>query len=140
MLIVCRWLPKEKMGDDRRMAKILIIDDEPQIVQLLEAALIGQGHSIFTSSGGEDGAGLAKSQLPALIITDMNMPGGTGWDLIRTLRADEATKDIPIIALTAHQTDGDRDEAYQSGCDAYITKPIDLDKFLARAIEFVGQP
>ena len=122
------------------MAKILIVDDEPQIVQLLETALTEQGHSVISSDGGEVGASLAKSELPALIITDMNMPGGTGWDMIKTLRADEATKDIPIIVLTAHQTDADRDEAYQSGCDAYITKPIDLDKFLARVIEFVGQP
>ncbi len=122
------------------MAKILIIDDEPPIVQLLEAAMTGQGHTVITSNGGEEGAGLAKSQRPALIITDMNMPGGTGWDLIKTLKADDATKAIPIIALTAHQTDGDRDEAYRSGCDAYVTKPIDLDKFLARVIEFVGQP
>ena len=122
------------------MAKILIVDDEPQIVQLLETVLTEQGHSVISSDGGEDGASLAKSELPALIITDMNMPGGTGWDMIKTLRADEATKDIPIIVLTAHQTDADRDEAYQSGCDAYITKPIDLDKFLARVIEFVGQP
>ena len=122
------------------MAKILIVDDEPQIVQLLETALTEQGHSVISSDGGEDGASLAKTELPALIITDMNMPGGTGWDMIKTLRADEATKDIPIIVLTAHQTDADRDEAYQSGCDAYITKPIDLDKFLARVIEFVGQP
>ena len=86
------------------MAKILVIDDEELMRQLVETVLAGQGHEVITAADGEAGVAAAKDAMPELIITDMNMPGMTGWEVMRTLKADDTTKHIKIIALTAKHT------------------------------------
>jgi len=111
--------------------KILAIDDEAVIRTLIEAILINEGYDVVLGEDGEIGVARAKSEKPDLIITDMSMPKMTGFELIRTLKNDAETKDIPIIALTATaQTQDDRIEAYEGGVDAFDTKPIDARRLI----------
>jgi len=112
------------------MADILVIDDEALFRDLLSQVLGGMGHSITTAEDGTQGVEAALQSIPDLVITDMSMPGMTGWDVIRTLKADPATTDVPIIALTAHSSQEDRIEGYEAGCDAFVAKPLDMPQLL----------
>jgi CheY-like chemotaxis protein len=120
------------------MATILIVEDERFSVALLKEALVRAGYKVIFAKHGADGVAKAKRDLPDLVIMDMNMPEMTGWEAIRQLKADTATGKIPVIALTSAQTAGDRDEAYEAGCDAYEAKPIDLARILARVKALTG--
>jgi CheY-like chemotaxis protein len=120
------------------MATILIIEDDTFTASLLSRALGNAGHQVLTAASGDDGIKLARAQRPAVILMDMNLPKMNGWEATRALKADAATRAIPILALTSAGTSGDRDEAYEAGCDAYETKPVDILRLLARVRE-LGQ-
>jgi two-component system cell cycle response regulator DivK len=119
------------------MARILIVEDEVSVVAFLTRLLSPEGHEIVVAKDGVDGVKKASSDKPDLIIMDLSLPKMNGWDATRKLKADAATKAIPVLALTSAATSADRDEAYQAGCDAYETKPIDLDRLKARITELV---
>jgi CheY-like chemotaxis protein len=113
------------------MAKILVVDDDTLIRGLLRALLEPKGHKIIEAENGDNAVELARSDIPDLIILDMNMPGMTGWETIPVIRSHPNTKGIPIIALTADSTSGSHDEAHLAGCDRYVTKPIDADRLFS---------
>ena len=108
------------------MARILAIEDDESVRNLLVAVLENEGHQVACAADGETGLEKAEQDLPDLIITDMSLPLKTGWELIAALKSDEATRDIPIIALSAHNSQANRDAGHEAGCDAYVGKPIDL--------------
>lgn len=112
------------------MADILVIDDEALFRDLLSQVLSGLGHTVATAEDGRLGVQAARQNVPDLVITDMSMPGMTGWDVIRTLKSDPVTAGVPIIALTAHSSQDDRIEGYEAGCDAFIAKPLDVPQLL----------
>jgi CheY-like chemotaxis protein len=120
------------------MAKILIIDDEEILRQLMEHVLSGDGHETITAEDGVAGIVLAKSDAPDLIISDMSMPKMTGWDMVKALKADPTTKDIPIIALTAHATADDRAAAFDAGISTYEEKPLDMARLKKHIAELIG--
>lgn len=120
------------------MAKILIIDDEEILRQLMEHVLSGDGHETITAEDGVAGIVLAKSDAPDLIISDMSIPKMTGWDMVKALKADPTTKDIPIIALTAHATADDRAAAFDAGISTYEEKPLDMARLKKHIAEFIG--
>lgn len=120
------------------MAKILIIDDEEILRQLMEHVLSADGHDTITAPDGEAGVALAKSDVPDLIISDMSMPKMTGWEMVTSLKADPATKNIPIIALTAHATADDRAAAFDAGISAYEEKPVDMARIKKHIIELIS--
>lgn len=120
------------------MAKILIIDDEEILRQLMEHVLSGDGHDTITAADGEAGIALAKSDAPDLIITDMSMPKMTGWDMVKAIKTNYATKNIPIIALTAHATADDRAAAFDAGVSTYEEKPIDMARIKKHIAELIG--
>lgn len=121
------------------MVSILLVEDEKSTVALLTRSLTKAGHTVTAAETGEDGLIKAKATPPPqLILMDMGLPGISGFEAIRKLKADPATKTIPILALTGAVTSGDRDEAYEAGCDAYATKPIDLALLAARVKELTG--
>lgn len=107
------------------MANILVVDDDEITQMLLETILSQAGHNVSIAGNGSQGCALAQNGGFDLALMDMNMPELNGFEAIRLLKADERTKALPIIAITASKAEQDRSEARQSGCDAFIPKPID---------------
>jgi len=120
------------------MVSILLVEDEASTVMLISKALTKAGHTVAAAPSGEEGLAKAKTAKPDLVIMDMSMPGMSGFEAIRRLKADAATRAIPVLALTSAVTAGDRDEAYDAGCDAFEPKPIDISRLLARVSELTG--
>jgi CheY-like chemotaxis protein len=120
------------------MANILLVDDEKTTVEIMSRILTRNGHTVEVARNGAAALRKAKETKYDLIIMDMSMPQMTGWEATRQLRADPATSRIPILGLSSADTSGDKDEAYNAGCDAYETKPVDVPGFLARVKDMAG--
>jgi CheY-like chemotaxis protein len=114
------------------MSKILIIEDTENNRVLLTRRLKPRGHEIITADDAESGIALVESEKPDLILMDVGLPGMDGWNATRALKQNEATKHIPVIALTAHAMQGDREKALEAGCDDYETKPIDFNRLFEK--------
>ena len=110
---------------------ILLVEDTADNRRLIRRLAEDFDVTVIEAENGAEGVRLAKSELPHLILMDMSLPVMDGWEATRRLKADEATRAIPVIALTAHAMDGDRAQALAAGCDDYISKPLALGPFLA---------
>lgn len=106
------------------MKKILIVEDVQYNLDLL-VQLLEDNYQLVSAADGRIGFKLASSECPDLILMDMSLPIKDGWTAARELKADPNLKQIPIIGLSAHAMQGDRQKALENGCDAYLTKPID---------------
>jgi two-component system, cell cycle response regulator DivK len=119
------------------MKKILVVEDvefnRDLIVQLLE-----DDYLILTAADGAQGIRLAEQERPDLILMDLSLPVIDGWEATRRIKANEALKEIPVIALTAHAMQGDERLARESGCDDYLSKPLDEDLLFAKVAKFLG--
>ena len=113
-------------------AKILLVEDNEMNRDMLSRRLQRRGYEVLTAVDGESGLALTQSDAPALVLMDMSLPGIDGWEVTRQLKADPATRAIPVIALTAHAMAGDREQALAAGCDDFDIKPIDLDRLLGK--------
>ncbi len=120
------------------MATILIVDDEPENVELLERRLKRRGYAVLGANSAEAGFAAARDGRPDLILMDIKMPVLDGFDAMRMLREDPATAGIPVIALTAHAMQEDRDRAAAAGAADYETKPVDLDRLLGKIRQLTG--
>ena len=109
---------------------ILIVEDNELNRDVLSRQLVRRGHRVELAADGLVGLTLAREHAPDLILLDLGLPGIDGWECARRLKADPATRHIPIIALTAHAMVGDRQQALDAGCDDFDTKPIDLTVLL----------
>ena len=105
-------------------ATILVADDDPDILGLVTLRLERQGYDVVTASSGAEALALARNSRPALAVLDVSMPGMTGLDVTRALRADKATSAIPVILLTARVQEADIAAGLASGADAYLKKPF----------------
>jgi two-component system, cell cycle response regulator DivK len=114
------------------MAKILLVEDNEMNRDMLSRRLIRKGFDVVMAVDGQQGVDMASSEVPDLILMDMSLPIIDGWEATRRIKADEKTKAIPIIALTAHAMSGDREKALESGADEYDTKPVELPRLLAK--------
>src|ERR1700719_10635 len=114
------------------MAKILLVEDNEMNRDMLSRRLIRNGHEVSIAIDGQQGADMAMSQLPDLILMDMSLPVIDGWEATRRIKANEATRKIPVIALTAHAMAGDREKAMEVGCDDYDTKPVEISRLLGK--------
>jgi CheY-like chemotaxis protein len=114
------------------MRKVLIVDDEPDNIELMSRRLSRRGFDVIGATSAEEGIALAKSQLPAIILMDIKMPVIDGLEATRRLKADPTTKNIPVIALTAHAMAEDRDRSTAAGANEYESKPVDLNQLLAK--------
>lgn len=114
------------------MRTILLVEDNELNRDMLSRRLLRKGFAIFTAVNGKEGVELALEQQPNLVLMDLSLPVMDGWEATRLLKQSDATKHIPIIALTAHAMSGDRERAFQAGCDDFDTKPIDLDRLLEK--------
>ena len=119
------------------MKKILIVEDvefnRDLVVQLLE-----DDYEILTAADGEEGLRLAERERPDLILMDLSLPVIDGWETTRRLKANEALKNIPIIALSAHAMMGDEEKARECGCDDYLSKPLDEELLFKKLAQFLG--
>lgn len=112
------------------MAKILLVEDNEMNRDMLSRRLERKGHTVTLALDGAEGLTKARSDNPDLILMDMSLPVIDGWEATRRLKADEATRRIPVIALTAHAMASDEAKAREAGCDDFDTKPIELPRLL----------
>ena len=99
---------------------------------MLSRRLARRGYEVVIAVDGAEGVDKARTEAPALILMDMSLPVVDGWDATRRIKAEPATRAIPIIALTAHAMSGDREKAVEAGCDDFDTKPVDLARLLGK--------
>ena len=113
------------------MKTILIVEDVEFNLDLL-VQLLEDDYTILTASDGEAGIALAERTRPDLILMDLSLPVIDGWEATRRIKANDATRRIPVIALTAHAMAGDREKAIEVGCDDYDTKPVEISRLLGK--------
>ena len=114
------------------MPKILLVEDNEMNRDMLSRRLLRKGYEVVMAVDGEQAVAMAQSETPALILMDMSLPVIDGWEATRRIKANEALKQIPIIALTAHAMAGDEQKAKEAGCDDYDTKPVELPRLLEK--------
>jgi CheY-like chemotaxis protein len=114
------------------MAKILLVEDNEMNRDMLSRRLERKGHQVVIAIDGQQALDLAVAQKPELILLDMSLPVLDGWEAARRLKAGEQTKQIPVIALTAHAMAEDERKARAAGCDDYDTKPVELPRLLEK--------
>jgi len=119
------------------MTKILLVEDNEMNRDMLSRRLARKGFDVVEALDGLEGVERARSEAPDLILMDMSLPGIDGWEATRRIKADSELARIPVIALTAHAMEGDREKALEAGCDDYDTKPIELPRLLSKIGELL---
>jgi CheY-like chemotaxis protein len=115
------------------MRTLLYIEDNEDNLYMLQLRFdVLGGYEIISATDGAAGLAMAAAERPDLILMDLNLPEVDGWEAARRLKADPLTRDIPIIALSAHAMAGDREKALATGCDDFDTKPVEFDRLLAK--------
>lgn len=114
------------------MSRLLLVEDNEMNRDMLSRRLKKRGFEVQMAFDGKQGVEMARADLPDLILLDMSLPVMDGWEAARHLKDDDATKAIPIIALTAHAMAGDMEKALEAGCDDYDTKPVELKRLLEK--------
>ena len=119
------------------MTKILLVEDDEMNRDMLSRRLIKRGYEVAIAVDGEQGVEMAGSESPDIILMDMSLPGIDGWTATRQVKAADATRGIPVIALTAHAMAGDREKSLEAGCDEFDTKPVELQRLLGKIEELL---
>jgi CheY-like chemotaxis protein len=122
------------------MARILLVEDNEMNRDMLSRRLTRRGYEVEFAVDGREGVDKARAGGYDLVLMDMSLPEIDGWEATRQLRAAPETKDLPIIALTAHAMAGDRDTALEAGCNDYDTKPIELERLLGKITALLDRP
>jgi len=117
---------------ESEMAKILLVEDNEMNRDMLSRRLTRNGYEVVIAVNGQEGVDLATSSKPDLILMDMSLPILDGWEATRQVKANPATKGIPVIALTAHAMVQDKEKALAAGCDEFDTKPVELPRLLEK--------
>jgi CheY-like chemotaxis protein len=118
--------------------RILLVEDNPDNLNIYRTLLIHYGYEVLEAGNGALAIRLARESQPDLILMDIAIPVIDGWEATRQLKADERTRSIPIIALTARALDADREMAVAVGCDAYLAKPIEPKRVAEEVERFLG--
>ena len=122
------------------MTKVLYVEDNEDNVYMLKMRLeLLDDFEVLTAENGEKGCAMALSERPDIILMDLEMPVVDGWEATRRLKHDAQTRDIPIIALSAHALAGEREKALAAGCDEFDTKPIEFDRLLGKVRRLLGR-
>src|SRR5215469_1750260 len=129
--------PLERQGNANGKL-ILIVEDDRLSMTLLSDFLNAHGYRVLKTSEGSEAINLARDEQPHLILMDIRLPGISGFDVTRLLKEDNQTKAIPIIAVTAFATPEDETKALESGCAAYMTKPVNVDELLRTIGSFLS--
>ena len=120
-----------------KMPKILLVEDNEMNRDMLSRRLIRRGYEVVMAEDGAKGVELANSESPDIILMDLSLPIMDGWEATRTLKANDSTKAIPVIALTAHAMKSDEDKAKEAGCDDFDTKPVDLNRLIEKMDKYL---
>ena len=121
-------------------AKILLVEDNEMNRDMLSRRLLRNGYEVVIAVDGGEGVAMATAESPDLILMDMSLPVLDGWEATRQLKAELKTREIPVIALTAHAMAGDRQKALAAGCDDFDTKPVELPRLLTKIEALLQKP
>ncbi|HRE48376.1 MAG TPA: response regulator [Aggregatilineales bacterium] len=119
------------------MPRVLYIEDRPDNRSLVKRVLMAEDIDMLEATNAPDGIALALREMPDLILMDINMPGMDGYTATAEIRSYEELTEIPIVALTANVMKGDREKSLDAGCDGYIPKPIDVDRFPGEILNYI---
>jgi two-component system cell cycle response regulator DivK len=114
------------------MARILLVEDNEMNRDMLSRRLTRNGFEVSIAKDGQQGVDMALSERPDIILMDMSLPVIDGWEATRRIKSNNATRGVPVIALTAHAMAGDREKAMEVGCDDYDTKPVEIARLLGK--------
>ncbi len=114
------------------MTRILYVEDNDDNIYMLTRRLRRKGYDVVVATDGEKGVEMSLSAEPSLILMDLSLPVVDGWEAARRIKSAPETRNIPIVALSAHAMEGDRESAIAAGCDDYDTKPVDFARLLAK--------
>ncbi len=118
---------------------VLVVEDNDINMRLFHDVLEARGYNVLQATDGTEGWRMAREHRPDLILMDIQLPGISGLEVTKRLKADETLKSIPVIAITAFAMDGDEEKIRGGGCDAYIVKPISIHSFL-QTVERLAKP
>lgn len=121
------------------MTKILLVEDNEMNRDMLSRRLIRKGYEVVMAMDGQQGVAMASSEKPDLILMDMSLPVIDGWEATRQVKADDATRTIPVIALTAHAMSGEREKCLAAGCDEYDTKPVEFNRLIEKIVALLAK-
>lgn len=120
------------------MNRILLAEDNEMNRDMLSRRLARYGYEVVVAVNGQEAIELTQSESPDVVLMDLTMPVLDGWQATRQLKEDDATADIPIVALTAHALKDDRQRALDAGCDRFLTKPVDIKKLRSTLRELLS--
>src|SRR5512141_1556936 len=123
--------PRSRNGspaEQTAMPKILLVEDNEMNRDMLSRRLQRKGFEVVVALDGQQGVDMTRSEQPDLVLMDLSLPILDGWDATRSIKSDAETKHVPVIAITAHAMAGDKERAFEAGCDDYDTKPVDLTR------------
>jgi CheY-like chemotaxis protein len=120
------------------MPKVLLVEDNEMNRDMLSRRLVRRGYEVVFAVDGQQGINMAASESPDIILMDLSLPVIDGWEATRRVKAQAATRNIPIIGLTAHAMSDDRDKAIDAGCDEYDTKPVELERLIGKIERLLG--
>jgi len=122
------------------MTKVLLVEDNEMNRDMLSRRLIRRGFEVIFAVDGEQGVDAARREKPDIILMDLSLPVMDGWEATRRVKSDDATRGVPVIALTARAMVGDREKAMEAGCDDYDTKPVEFDRLIGKIERLLGAP
>ena len=121
------------------MRRVLLVEDNEMNRDMLSRRLQRRGYEVIIALDGQQGVQMAQSRSPDVVLMDMSLPVMDGWEATRTLKSSPETRNIPVIALTAHAMSTDREKAMEAGCDDYDTKPIELTRLIAKIESLIAR-
>jgi two-component system, cell cycle response regulator DivK len=121
------------------MAKVLLVEDNEMNRDMLSRRLTRRGFQVVCAVDGQQGVDLARTEKPDIVLMDMSLPVLDGWEATRRVKADDATRNVPVIGLTAHAMSGDREKVLEAGCDEYDLKPVELDRLIEKMERLLGK-
>jgi len=119
---------------------VLLVEDNEDNLIVYRTILDHVGYRVIEARDGEEGVSRAAEDMPDLILMDVSLPKIDGWEATRRIKNDERTRDIPIVAVTAHALDDDRQKAIEVGCDGYLAKPVAPRRVVEEVERFIGKP
>ena len=120
------------------MTRVLLVDDDEMSRDMLSRRLIRRGFEVIAAVDGKQGVEAARREKPDIVLMDMSLPVMDGWEATRCIKSDNATRNVPVIGLSARTMSADRDKAIEAGCDDYDIKPIEFDRLIAKIERQLG--